>query len=352
MEVLESIKNLSKDNGAIKSLRELLTLTMFGSEELSRFYNFRRNVQNGQKIGWIGQMSDIGWAGAKCNPEYRKPTISAAEKTWDIGDWSAPLKWCYEDFLNTVAEYALKQGTAIGDLTSTDIMDVVIMPALEDAMSRMYWRFIWFGDKDTTSDCLSAGVDVELFKPCDGLFKQLFAIGAANPAQRVTIAANQEDTYSAQMAAIKQPGVAISIFDALIENADSRIASLDGAGIMCTKSMADALAKDLKREYKDILAWEDVFRGVRMTEYNGVTIYAISVWDRMIAKYQNNGIKANLPHRAVFGAPSQMLVGSPADSVVSSLEVWFNQDERVVKSYLAGRLGCLIGEDELFNLAY
>lgn len=352
MEVLESIKNLSKDNGAIKSLRELLTLTMFGSEELSRFYNFRRNVQNGQKIGWIGQMSDIGWAGAKCNPEYRKPTISAAEKTWDIGDWSAPLKWCYEDFLNTVAEYALKQGTAIGDLTSTDIMDVVIMPALEDAMSRMYWRFIWFGDKDTTSDCLSAGVDVELFKPCDGLFKQLFAIGAANPAQRVTIAANQEDTYSAQMAAIKQPGVAISIFDALIENADSRIASLDGAGIMCTKSMADALAKDLKREYKDILTWEDVFRGVRMTEYNGVTIYAISVWDRMIAKYQNNGIKANLPHRAVFGAPSQMLVGSPADSVVSNLEVWFNQDERVVKSYLAGRLGCLIGEDELFNLAY
>lgn len=352
MEVLESIKNLSKDNGAIKSLRELLTLTMFGSEELSRFYNFRRNVQNGQKIGWIGQMSDIGWAGAKCNPEYRKPTISAAEKTWDIGDWSAPLKWCYEDFLNTVAEYALKQGTAIGDLTSTDIMDVVIMPALEDAMSKMYWRFIWFGDKDTTSDCLSAGVDAELFKPCDGLFKQLFAIGAANPAQRVTIAANQEDTYSAQMAAIKQPGVAISIFDALIENADSRIASLDGAGIMCTKSMADALAKDLKREYKDILTWEDVFRGVRVTEYNGVMIYSISVWDRMIAKYQNNGIKANLPHRAVFGAPSQMLVGSPADSVVSSLEVWFNQDERVVKSYLAGRLGCLIGEDELFNLAY
>lgn len=352
MEVLESIKNLSKDNGAIKSLRELLTLTQFGSEEMSRFYNFRRNIQNGQKLGWIGEMSDIGWAGAKCNPVYRTPAIDAAEKEWKIGDWSAPLKWCYEEFLGTVAEYALKQGTNIQDLTSTDIMDVVIMPALEKAMTRMYWRFIWLGDESATSDSLTAGVDAELFKPCDGLFKQLFAVGAANPAQRVNIAANQEDTFSAQMTAIKQPGVAIGIFDSLIENADPRIASMDGAAIMCTKSMGDALAKDLKREYKDILTWEDVVSGVRVTEYNGVMIYAISEWDRMIAKYQNNGLKVNLPHRAVFGAPSQLLVGSPADSVVSDLDVWFNKDERVVKAYLAGRLGCLIGEDDLFNLAY
>lgn len=352
MELLEGIKQLTKDNGAIKSLRDLLVMTNFTDENMEQFFTFRQNIQNGDKLGWTGEMSEVGWAGAPCNPEYRTPTIVAAEKEWEIGDWSMPLKWCYEEFMNTMAEYALKTGTDIHDLTGTEIMDVLIYPALDEAIKRMYWRFIWFGDKNTTEGDITTGMDVELFKPNDGLFKQLFAIGAANANQRITIEANQESTMAAQMRAIKQPGVAISIFDSLLEDADPRIASLNGAGLYVTKSLADALSKDLKREYKEILTWENVFNGIKVTEYEGVKIYSISIWDRMIQRYQNNGVTLNLPHRAVFGSPSQMFVGSPANKIISDLDIWFNKDERVVKAYAAGRLGTLIGEDNLFQLAY
>ena len=352
MELLEGIKQLTKDNGAIKSLRDLLVMTNFTDENMEQFFTFRQNIQNGDKLGWTGEMSEVGWAGAPCNPEYRTPTIVAAEKEWEIGDWSMPLKWCYEEFMNTMAEYALKTGTDIHDLTGTEIMDVLIYPALDKAIKRMYWRFIWFGDKNTTEGDITTGMDVELFKPNDGLFKQLFAIGAANANQRITIEANQESTMAAQMRAIKQPGVAISIFDSLLEDADPRIASLNGASLYVTKSLADALAKDLKREYKEILTWENVFNGIKVTEYEGVKIYSISIWDRMIQRYQNNGVTLNLPHRAVFGSPSQMFVGSPANKIISDLDIWFNKDERVVKAYAAGRLGTLIGEDNLFQLAY
>ena len=100
------------------------------------------------------------------------------------------------------------------------------------------------------------------------------------------------------------------------------------------------------------MTWEQVFKGVNVTEYNGVKIYAISIWDRMIQRYQNNGVSLNLPHRAVFGTAKQMFVGSPANNVISEMDIWFNKDERVVKSYSAGRLGTLIGEDNLFQLAY
>lgn len=37
--------------------------------------------------------------------------------------------------MNTIAEYALKTGSDIGDLTSTDIMDVIIYPALDRAIN-------------------------------------------------------------------------------------------------------------------------------------------------------------------------------------------------------------------------
>lgn len=352
MEILEGIKHLTKDNGAIKDLRELMVLTAFTDEKLEQFFTLKQNVEQGKKLGWVGEMSEIGWKGAPCYPEYRTPTISSAEKQWDLGDWSVPLKWCYEEFMNTLAEYALKTGTDIHDLTGTDIMDVLIMPALEEAYRRMAWRFIWFNDKNKTAENITPGMEVELFNTNDGLFKQLFAIGAANPAQRITIEANQEATIAAQMNAIKQPGVAVSLFDSLLDSADPRIASLDGAGLYVTKSLADALTKDLKREYKEIITWEQVFNGIKVTEYNGTKIYAISLWDRMIQRYENNGTSLNLPHRAVFGTPKQMFVGTPANNIISDFDLWFNKDERVVKHYSAGRLGTLIGEDNLFQLAY
>lgn len=352
MEILEGIKHLTKDNGAMKDLRELMVLTAFTDEKLEQFFTLKQNVEQGKKLGWVGEMSEIGWKGAPCYPEYRTPTISSAEKQWDLGDWSVPLKWCYEEFMGTLAEYALKTGTDIHDLTSTDIMDVLIMPALEEAYRRMAWRFIWFNDKNKTAENITPGMEVELFNTNDGLFKQLFAIGAANPAQRITIAANSEASIAAQMNAIKQPGVAIDLFDSLIDSADPRIASMDGAGLYVTKSLADALTKDLKREYKEIITWEQVFNGIKVTEYNGVNIYAISLWDRMIQRYENNGTSLNLPHRAVFGSPKQMFVGTPANNIISDFDLWFNKDERVVKHYSAGRLGTLIGEDNLFQLAY
>lgn len=355
MNILESVKNLTKDNGAVKSLRDLLVLTNFVDESLEQFFTFVQNVQNGQKLGWTGEMEDVGWTGAPCNPTYKDVTIQAAEKTWDIGQWSVPLKWCYEDFMNTIAEYALKTGTNIGDLTSTDIMDVIIYPALELSIKRMFWRFIWFGDKEAqnaSTGQITEGVDVELFKPCNGFWKQLFAIGAANANQRVSIAANTEASTAAQLSGIKTSNAAIGIFDSLLENADPRIAAMDGAAIYCTKSLGDALTKDLKREYKEILTWEQIFKGLDVTEYNGVMVYRVSIWDRFIQKYQNNGTKLNLPHRAIYGSPKQLFVGSPANQIISDLEIWFNQDERVTKAYSAGRLGCLIGEDNLFQIAY
>lgn len=352
----EQLSNLTPGNGAVQSLRDLLIMTNFVDEELGRFFTLRQNVHNGDKLGWVGEMDDIGWAGSGCNPEYKKANINFAEKEWKIGDWQIPLEWCYKELQNTIAEYCLKTGTEIADLSSTEYMDDIVYPALDLAVKRMMWRFIWFGDTEaqnaTSSGQITDGVNVELFKTTDGFWKQLFAIGTANAGQKVAIAANDEASTALQFSKLKESGVAIGIFDSLLENADSRIASMDGAGIFCTKSLCDALTKDLKREYKEILEWEQIFKGLDVTEYNGVFVYRVSIWDRFIQKYQNNGTKLNLPHRAVFGSPKQLFVGTPADDIISDLDIWFDRNTRTNKLYSTGKLGCLIGEDNLFQLAY
>ena len=235
-------------------------------------------------------------------------------------------------------------------------MDDIVYPAMDLAVKHMLWRFIWFGDTEaqnaTSSGQITDGVDVELFKTADGFWKQLFTVGTENEAQRTTIAANSESTTALQFSKLKESGVAIGIFDNLLEDADSRIASMDGAGIFCTKSLCDALVRDLKREYKLILEWEQVFKGLDVTEYNGTLVYRVSIWDRFIQKYQNNGTKLNLPHRAVFGSPKQLFVGTPANQIMSDLDIWFDRKERVNYLYSTGKLGCLLGEDGLFQMGY
>lgn len=350
------LSGLTVSSGAIQNLKKLLVMELFTDPDLEQFFTFVPNAKKGDKIGWRGTMSDVGWAGDQCKPTYKKPKVNFAEKTWDIGSWNIPLELCYTDIVGTIAEYCLKTGTEIGDMTGTDYMDVIIYPALKEAMIKMMWRIIWFGDKDAklsnASGVISTTSDVELFKPCDGLFKKLFAVGTANAKQKVTIAANSEASTAEQLAKIKDAGVAIGIFDSLLENADSRIAGMEGAGIFATKSLCDALTKDLKREYKEILTWEQIFGGIKVTEYNGIKVFCLPIWDRMIMEYQNNGTKLNLPHRAVFGSPSQMLVGSPANEIISELNTWFNQDERTNKIYATGKIGTEIGQDDLFQLGY
>lgn len=350
---LSNILEFQASNGAIQSLKELIKLAALPVEDIAKFIEIRGNVQNGQQIGWSGKIGNVGWSGGGCSPDYVKPEVLGLTKKWDMGEWTMPFELCYSDFENTIAEYALNHGTNVGDLTSTEIMTEVLIPAVAEALSKMYWRIVWFGDKDAknvnASGVITDGVDVSLFNMTNGLFKQLFALPAA---QRTTISANTQTTRALQFSKLREEGVAIGIVEDMIMNANPALASVTDAGIYMTKSLADALAADVRKVYKVIMPWEVVFKGVQMSEYNGVKIYRCDMWDEVIQTMQNNGTKLNLPHRAVYAAPSLLLAASPAANFVSNLDIFFDRKSRTTNIYAGGKIGALVGQDDLIQVAY
>ena len=243
MPILDFSK-LTPDNQAVKDLKDLIQLTVFQNEDIERFMTFMPNVTNGKKAGFIGEMEDIGVSGSGCDPTYQKVAIAAAQKEWEIGDWQIPLEMCYTDLENTIAKYCLK--TDIADLTSTEYMDGIVLPKLTEAMMKMMWRFTWFGDKSATTVTdggqITDGLNINLFKTCDGFFKRLFAICTNNAGQHTAIAANSEASYALQKSKMKEAGAATSIFDSMLEDADSRIFQKEGHAIFATKSMCDSLS--------------------------------------------------------------------------------------------------------------
>lgn len=347
---------LTPDNQAVKDLKELIQLTVFQDEKLEQFMTFIPKVTTGKKLGFVGEMEDVGTAGAGCDPNYQKVKIAAAQKVWELGDWEVPIEMCYSDLENTIAQYCLKTGTDIADLTSTEYMSEIVYPKLQDAMMKMLWRFAWFGDKDATSIAgggqITDGLNVELFKTCNGFFKHLFAICAANSNQHTIIDANSQASFGLQRSKLKELGAATSIFDSILEDADSRIFQKSDHGIFATKSLCDALSKDIKEKYKVIMPWEVVFDGLEVGEYDGVKVIKVSIWDRFIQSYQNNGAKLNMPHRAVLCSPQNLFFGSEGDNPMSDLDVWFEKKPRKNYIYSTGKLGALVGEDNLVQVAY
>lgn len=349
------LENLRLSERDIQDLRELIPLTILKDEQFSKYVNIKTNVRHGDQLGFIGELSAIGKSGAGCNPEYGKLGIENSEKRWSIDDWEIAKEICYKELEGSIAELAFKTGTDIADLTSTQFATQILYPALDTAVRKMIWRIGWFNDKNAThvddGGVITDGVDLDLMNVEDGLFQRIFTQVAANGLQRTTIAANGENTAAAQKAALWTKGVATGIVDTVLADADARIAE-NGGILMMTRGMANALANDIKKVYNTQLKWETIFSGFDVTEYDGVQVARIGVWDEMIRTYENDGTKLNLPYRIVYGNPKNFLIGAGGTSLFDKFDIWFERKERTNNIYATGKIGTLIGEETLFQAAY
>ena len=348
-------EDISVNPKDVTDLKELIPLSIDQDEDFQRFTTLRK-VENGAPVAFLGDMGAVGVKGAGCNPTYSEVGVANSQKRWQLGDWQIPIKICYESLQGTIAEYTLKTGTDVGDLTSTEFMTNIIRPALERQMRQMIWRFGWFGDTEakliSAGGQLTAGTKTELFTTCDGLFKRIFAQCTKNSAQLTAIEANTKTSFAEQKKAILAKGVATGILDNMLMDADSRISNDSKSVILLTKGLADALTLDLKQSYSTIMPWQTLFEGLDVAQYNGVTIARVSIWDRMIRAYENTGTKLNKPYRAVFANVEQLQVGTNANGLISDLDIWFDKKERQNYIYSAGKIGTQILEDDMFHAAY
>ncbi len=343
---------LSPEN--LASLRDAIIKKVIDDENIRRVLTIKR-VRTGEPLAIIGEMDAVGHAGAGCNPTYEQIGIGNSLQRWALGAWEIALEICYKDFEGTMAEYALRAGTPIGDLTDTEIM-AVYLELLETQMRRMLWRLAWFGDTTaqniTDGGVITNGEDVTLLTPNDGLFKKLFAIATANPSQRTTISANTAASYAAQKSAMLAAGYATGIVDTIKLEASTKVNAGGEATLFMNKKFADYLAHDIKVTYKDNLPFERIFDGFYLAYYDGLPIVAIEAWDYLIDKYENTSAKWNLPFRAVLANPSNLLLGVDKDDPISTPDIWFEKKDRMNYVYATGKIDTMVAQPDLVHVAY
>lgn len=359
-----NFKNFTVDNGAIQDLSVLLFLSTFSDPDLEVVCTTETGVYDGKKLGYIDSLGDVGKNAKGCSPTYENINVTGIEKEWKLGDYQIPLKLCYEDLENTIAKYSLNAGTEASEVIGTAYWNDIVIPLLTRAMSEMMWRIAWFGDKDAKniadSGLLTAGINPNLFNMADGFWKRLKAITATNAHQLTPIEANLAKekvsgtdtvTYNAQKNAIRQDGVAIGIVDSMLSDADSRIFDKPDHAVFMTNSLFKALRNDVKRLHNLQLELNMVTAGIQMSSYDGHPIVVCDIWDRMIKKYEDNGTALNCPHRAIVTSASNLFIGTPDTDSIANLDITFDHVTRLNHIFAASKIGTLVGEDELVQVA-
>jgi hypothetical protein len=345
-------------NQGITDLRELLFLSVLQYGSINETMDILTGVVHGSKLGGVGELEPVGRPSNGCSPQWKASKIATLEKTWNLGAYEIAESICYADLEQTMVDFSMKTGTDRADLTGTDYIDAIVAPLLTQAMEKMLWRLLWFGDTAAENieddGTITDGVDPSLFTATDGLFKRLFAITAGNPPQRVTVSANAQATYAAQLAALRASGVATAIFDQLIYNAPMKLRQKSDKILLVTQTLADALAIDVKANNKGSgLQWESLFDGfVSATQYNGQKILALPIWDEMIQTFENTGAKWINPHRAVFASKNTLKGGVQSNNTIADLQIFFDQKEQTNYLLAKDKAGTLVWEDELTMFAY
>lgn len=350
------LEQFTPSAGEIKDLRELLFLYLTNDSNINDLFTILLGQKNGGKAGVITS-SLMGKTDEGCGANYDDIDIDGSEQTWDIQRWSIKDRICYEQVEGTIAEYALRSGVNVGDLTGTALMEVIVEPRLKKGIEELIMRLAFFGNKSITSADIKGDAKVAHFNTIDGVWKRVFDGVAAGKITRTTVDANAKTTIAAQKTAIRTAGVASKLIEDLIDDAPLKLQQSEKKIIM-TLGLWNAWKNDIKRENKGSEGqWDSLFGGVRKGEIDGITTYVVPFLDEIIQNYEVNKTNSgayNMPYRAILTTKdNNLLLGTDNKELsINEIDVFYDRSDEYTKIKAKDTLGAMILSNELIHVAY
>lgn len=327
------------DNGAftfnkeeLKDISAVIQEKVYNNPLLTELHDIQTGIKYDTQIVYAGKKGLMGKTITGCTP----PTtggITLTEKTWSPTKIGFRLEHCHADvddqdkLLNQWLRanpdfYNVIEGSqsAIGAFLTGTIIDA--MP--EDILVKS-----WFGNKVANtfanSGNITNGFDLDLIKPINGLWKQLFT-EIATPT--FAISKNSQSSYENQQLS---SGDAVAVFKGLYNKADSRLLSNPNATFYVTRSLFDGLLNDIEDKQFTAGFTQIVENGKTALTYRGIKVVNVEFWDRYTKILHDDGTVLYRPHRALLTVKENIPIGTQDIESLSKLDAWFNRDENMNK---------------------
>jgi hypothetical protein len=335
----------------VRSLNELVVTAVLKAPALSLFSNMVTGIKNDRRIGIIpGTFGLIGKAAQSCDPVADCVTDTAIEKTWEPRYIELILDECIDDLGDTMQKLAIKNGIEVYDLTKTEIFTFMVNILSQD-IQNMIFRYAWFGDKDAANypaGVITPGVSTEYFDVIDGFFHQLYAILTAD-ANRVTAMIGNAQLTSALQDSVQTAALTYANVNTVIDAALPELQMQPDRILLVTYSVAQRLHRHLQAlgvAYNISLATE----GLQISQWDGITMYALPLWDQYIRAYENTGVRRNYPHRVVYTCKSNLLIGIAGTSLFDRINTFYDPRSRYNRIEAVDAMDAKIIDDRLVQI--
>lgn len=355
------LSNLDFNGEEVKTLGEAVQETVFTNPEATLFHEFVEGIKAEKQIAILGKIEGLtGKGDGSCKPTEDTLNIGTSQKKWLPKVVSNRFPFCWTETKDSFFIYGTKNGIDKADLTSTDYLNFIIdrlTPALKEEVSRI----VWFSDVDAADvnasppGVLTAGTDASYFNKIDGLWKQLFAIAAAD-ANRLTAGLGTRNAGASFAAQEFTPTdttnrVVTNTLQNMRYGADMRLRGKTDLQYVVTQSVYDQYERELT-EANVAFTTDRLENGMAVLKSGSITVVAFDFWDRIIRAYESDGTKYNLPHRAVLLTKENTQVGTESIGTLSEIDAFYDKKDKTNYVDTAYSIDAKIIEDYLVQVAY
>jgi hypothetical protein len=230
--------------------------------------------------------------------------------------------------LSHIKSQLLKKGINRADMTGTIFMEIVSEIVMQ-GIKRDFSTILWWGDTDNGGEGTNG--------LCNGVWKYLDGhVGAALPTSQVT-------TYATSY---------IATLEDMLAKRSTELATADGQMIYCSRSFAEAYAKELRASAgSHTAAYADLQGGVQNLKFNGISLVVVNSWDVDIATHgaalaaMANGLAPAAVAEtkcAIWTVANNITVGT--DFVAQDVDMWYNRDEKENRFRMLYSMGVAVKE--------
>lgn len=318
----------------LKDWSKVINELTFGDPTLNELHDIEQGIKYNQQIVFAGRMGLMGKTVTGCTPNA-VAGVALTEKTWTPVDMDFRLEHCSAD-VNAQDKLIRQMAKMNPDFYnviegSNNVVGNFLVAKVVEGFNENLIRQTWFSDTAAAltsgGGVFKVGTDLGFFNSYNGFFKQIFTEIPTSDAKYVAIAKNAGASYSAQALA---SGDAIATLKAMYAKADSRLIDSGSAKFYVTRTLWDGYLNDLE-SIQNSGAGNTMINenGQVSLTYRGIPVTKVEVWDRVIAAYQDNGTKWNLPHRAVLSTPMNLKIGTLATDDFGALDAFYDQYHKV-----------------------
>lgn len=318
----------------LKDWSKVVKELTYGDKELNELFDVETGIKYDQQIVFASRGGLLGKKVNGCTPNAIDG-VDFSEKVWTPVFEDFRLEHCTADhnqqdkIVNQMAKmnpdfYQILEGSqrGVGDFLVASILD-----RWKESIMRKLWLSDTTAADITGGGDFTNGTDVAYFNTFDGFYKQIFAEIAEGAKNHVDIAKNDGASYAAQELEANE---AVGILRKMYNAADSRLLGLQDKKFYVTRSIYDGYLNDLEDTQNSGAGNTMITEDGKMTlTYRGIEVINIEVVDRAISEFQNDGTKLNIPHRAVLTTPTNLKVGTLAESDFGELDAFYDRYQKV-----------------------